>query len=62
MDEIDNHSLHGYAGYVKTYILQTYKETCTVVDCKSRPLFSKYLIDTQTLRFTKRDQHFVNTT
>lgn len=33
LDKIDTHSLQGFAGYVKAFILQTYQETCTIVNC-----------------------------
>ncbi len=32
LDKIDTHSLQGFADYVKAYILQTYEETCTIVN------------------------------
>ncbi len=33
LDKIDTHGLQGFVIYVKAYILQTYQETCTIVNC-----------------------------
>ncbi len=33
LDKIDTHSLEGFARYIKSYILQSYQEICTVVNC-----------------------------
>ncbi len=31
--KVYTHSLQGFAGYIKTKILQLYQETCTIADC-----------------------------
>ncbi len=33
LDKIDTHSLQGFTRYIKDYILQSYHEICTVVNC-----------------------------
>ncbi len=33
VNKVYTHSLHGFAGYIKTKILQLYQETCTMADC-----------------------------
>ncbi len=33
VNKVYNHSLQGFAGYIKTKILQLYQETCTISDC-----------------------------
>ncbi len=33
IEKIDTHSLHGFAGYIKLRILQSYQDNCTIVDC-----------------------------
>ncbi len=33
LDKIDIHSLQGFTRYIKDYILQSYQEICTVVNC-----------------------------
>ncbi len=33
VNNVYTHSLQGFAGYIKTKILQLYQETCTIADC-----------------------------
>ncbi len=33
IEKIDTHSLQGFAGYTKQYLLQSYQELCTIVNC-----------------------------
>ncbi len=33
VNKVYTHSLQGFAGYIKTKILQLYQETCTIADC-----------------------------
>ncbi len=33
LEKIHTHSLHGFAGYIKQHFLQSYQESCTIVNC-----------------------------
>ncbi len=33
LEKIGTHSLHGFARYIKQYLLQSYQELCTTVNC-----------------------------
>ncbi len=33
VNKVYTHSFQGFAGYIKTKILQLYQETCTIADC-----------------------------
>ncbi len=33
LDKMHTHSLQGFSGYIKTHILQSYQEHCSMVDC-----------------------------
>ncbi len=33
VNKVYTHSLQGFAGYIKTKMLQLYEETCTLADC-----------------------------
>ena len=33
LDKIHTHSLSGFSGYVKQYILNTYQQSCLIVNC-----------------------------
>ena len=32
-EKIGTHSLQGFANYAKTYLLQKYEDTCTILNC-----------------------------
>ncbi len=33
IEKIHTHSLQGYSGYIKQHFIQTYHETCSIVNC-----------------------------
>ncbi len=33
LEKIDTHNLQGFVRYIKHYLLQSYQEFCTIVNC-----------------------------
>ncbi len=33
IDKVHTHSLHGFSGYIRLNILQSYQQSCTIINC-----------------------------